>query len=444
MVKHHVLSYNSEKSNLIEVFGTVSLMEKHLIPRPTYLDRALMFRDTDLVKVVTGVRRCGKSSLLRLVREHIETDGNPSNSFASLNLENRENGVRTDQDLYEWCKAHMGEGRTYLFIDEIQRIKDWHDVVNSLRVGFDCDIYLTGSNAFLLSGELATYLSGRYVEIKMLPLSFREYVDFCGLKPSESNSLMLGHDDNPVLTDDLIFRYLRFGGMPAITSLSTTQVQHAAYLSSLFETVIVRDILDRELNATERAISNPDLLRLLCEYLADNVGNTMSVNGIANALSQTMKVTDKTVAAYIRALNDAYAFYPTKRYDLHGKAVLKTLPKQYIVDTGLRSYLLGYRASDLGHLLENAVYLELLHEGWSVHVGKLYQREVDFVCLRDGEVRYIQVADDMLGKETLERELAPLRSIPDNHTKLVVVRQGSYPSDIDGIRIKRAADFFLP
>lgn len=418
-------------------------MESHLIQRPTYLDRALMFRDTDLVKVVTGVRRCGKSSLLRLVREHIETSGNPNQSFASLNLENREANVRTDQDLYGWCKAHMGEGRTYLFIDEIQRIKGWHDVVNSLRVGFDCDIYLTGSNAFLLSGELATYLSGRYVEIKMLPLSFSEYVDFCGLEPSEGNSLLLGHSSDPMLTDDLIFRFLRFGGLPAIASLSTTQAQHAAYLSSLFETVIVRDILDRELNATERAISNPDLLRLLCEYLADNVGNTMSANGIANALSQTMKVTDKTVAAYVRALNDAYAFYPAKRYDLHGKAVLKTLPKQYIVDTGLRSYLLGYRASDLGRLFENAVYLELLHEGWSVHVGKHYQREVDFVCLRDGEVRYIQVADDMLGKETLERELASLRSIPDNHTKLVVVRQGNYPSDIDGIRIIRAADFFL-
>lgn len=418
-------------------------MSKQLIQRPTYLDRALMFRDTDLVKVVTGVRRCGKSSLLQLVRERIEDEGVSGRSFASLNLEDREMGVRTDGDLYEWCKAHMRGGRTYLFIDEIQRIEGWHDVVNSLRVGSDCDLYLTGSNAFLLSGELATYLSGRYVEVKVLPLSFREYADFCGLRPTEGNSLMLRDGGDPVLTDDLVSRFLRFGGMPAIASLSTTQAQHAAYLSSLYETVIVRDILDRERNATERAIGNPGLLRLLCEYLADNVGNTMSANGIAGALSQTVKVTDKTVAAYVRALNDAYAFYPAKRYDLHGKAVLRTLPKQYIVDTGLRSCLLGYRESDIGRVFENAVYLQLLHEGWSVHVGKLYQREVDFVCLREGEVLYVQAADDMLGEETLERELAPLRSIPDNHAKCVVVRQGSYPPDIDGIRIVRAADFFL-
>lgn len=418
-------------------------MKAKLIQRPTYLERALMFRDADLVKIVTGVRRCGKSSLLQLVREHIEGEGASDRSFASLNLEDRESRVRTDGDLYEWCKSHMGAGRTYLFLDEIQRVEGWHDVVNSLRVGFDCDIYLTGSNAFLLSGELATYLSGRYVEVRMLPLTFREYIAFCGLRPAEGNSIMLREGGDPVLTDDLVMRYLRFGGMPAIASLATTQAQHEAYLSSLYETVVVRDILDRERNAAERAIRNPDLLRLVCEFLADNVGNTMSANGMAGALSQTMKVTDKTVAAYVKALNDAYAFYPTKRYDLHGKAVLRTLPKQYIVDTGLRSYLMGYRGSDVGRVFENAVYLQLLHDGWSAHVGKLYQKEVDFVCLREGEVLYVQVTDSMADEATRERELAPLRSIADNHPKWVVVRQGSYPPDVDGIRIMRAADFFL-
>lgn len=418
-------------------------MAAKLIQRSTYLERALMFRDTDLVKVVTGVRRCGKSSLLQLVREHIEGEGVPGRNFASLNLEDRESGVRTDGDLYEWCKSRMGEGKTYLFLDEIQRIEGWHDVVNSLRVGFDCDIYLTGSNAFLLSGELATYLSGRYVEIKMLPLTFREYADFCGLRPAEGNSLMLRDGGDPVLTDDLVMRYLRFGGMPAIASLATTQMQHETYLSSLYETVIVRDILDRERNATERAIRNPDMLRLVCEYLADNVGNTMSANSIAGALSRTKKVTDKTVAAYVKALNDAYAFYPAKRYDLHGKAILRTLPKQYVVDLGLRSYLMGYRQSDIGRAFENAVYLQLIHDGWSVHIGKLYQKEVDFVCLREGEVLYVQVTDSMTDDATYERELAPLRSIADNHPKWVVVRQGSYPADIDGIRILCASNFFI-
>ena len=418
-------------------------MAKKLIQRPMYLERALMFRDTDLVKVVTGVRRCGKSSLLQLVRERLEDEGMPDRNFASLNLENRESGVHNDDELYEWCKSHMGKGKTYLFLDEIQRIEGWHDVVNSLRVGFDCDIYLTGSNAFLLSGELATYLSGRYVEVKMLPLTFREYADFCSLRPAEGNSIMLRDGGDPILTDDLVMRYLRFGGMPAIASLDTTQAQHEAYLSSLYETVIVRDILDRERNATERAIRNPDMLQLVCEFLADNVGNTMSANGMAGALSQTMKVSDKTVAAYVKALNDAYAFYSVKRYDLHGKELLHTLPKQYIVDTGLRSYLMGYRASDTGRVFENAVYLQLLHNGWSVHVGKLYQKEVDFVCLREGEVLYVQVADSMADEATQKRELAPLRSITDNHPKWIVVRQGSYPPDVDGIQIVRAADFFL-
>lgn len=418
-------------------------MAKKLIQRPMYLERALMFRDTDLVKVVTGVRRCGKSSLLQLVRERLEDEGMPDRNFASLNLEDRESGVHNDDELYEWCKSHMGKGKTYLFLDEIQRIEGWHDVVNSLRVGFDCDIYLTGSNAFLLSGELATYLSGRYVEVKMLPLTFREYADFCSLRPAEGNSIMLRDGGDPILTDDLVMRYLRFGGMPAIASLDTTQAQHEAYLSSLYETVIVRDILDRERNATERAIRNPDMLQLVCEFLADNVGNTMSANGMAGALSQTMKVSDKTVAAYVKALNDAYAFYSVKRYDLHGKELLHTLPKQYIVDTGLRSYLMGYRASDTGRVFENAVYLQLLHNGWSVHVGKLYQKEVDFVCLREGEVLYVQVADSMADEATQKRELAPLRSITDNHPKWIVVRQGSYPPDVDGIQIVRAADFFL-
>ena len=418
-------------------------MAKKLIQRPMYLERALMFRDTDLVKVVTGVRRCGKSSLLQLVRERLEDEGMPDRNFASLNLENRESGVHNDDELYEWCKSHMSKGKTYLFLDEIQRIEGWHDVVNSLRVGFDCDIYLTGSNAFLLSGELATYLSGRYVEVKMLPLTFREYADFCSLRPAEGNSIMLRDGGDPILTDDLVMRYLRFGGMPAIASLDTTQAQHEAYLSSLYETVIVRDILDRERNATERAIRNPDTLQLVCEFLADNVGNTMSANGMAGALSQTMKVSDKTVAAYVKALNDAYAFYSVKRYDLHGKELLHTLPKQYIVDTGLRSYLMGYRASDTGRVFENAVYLHLLHNGWSVHVGKLYQKEVDFVCLREGAVLYVQVADSMADEATQKRELAPLRSIADNHPKWIVVRQGSYPPDVDGIQIVRAADFFL-
>ena len=316
-------------------------------------------------------------------------------------------------------------------------------MVNSLRVGFDCDIYLTGSNAFLLSGELTTYLSGRYVEVKMLPLSFEEYADFCGLKKSESGSLFLRTQGDPVLVDDLMERYLTFGGMPALASLETTREQHAAYLSSLYETVVVRDVLDRERNASERMIRNPDLLRLICEFLANNVGNEMSAKRMADSLSQTIKTSDKTAAAYVRALNDAYVFYPARRYDLHGKALLKTLPKQYIVDLGLRSYLNGYRRTDSEYLFENAIYLNLLYRGWTVHMGKLYGKEVDFVCSKEGRVLYVQATDDMTSPQTADRELSPLRSIRDNYEKVVVVRQGRYPADIDGVKVKGVSEFFF-
>lgn len=413
-----------------------------LIDRPRQLERALMFRDTDLVKVVTGVRRCGKSSLLQLVRRHLEAEGVADRTFVSANLESMELGIRTKEDLHEWCASHMGPGRTYLFIDEMQRIPGWHEAINSLRVSYDCDIYLTGSNAFMLSGELATYLSGRYVEVHLLPLSFGEYAAFCGLAPNARGTAFLG-DGDPMPADDLLDVYLRFGGFPAIASRDLTQERHEAYLSSVFETVIVRDILNREANLTERSIRNPDLLRLLCSYLADNVGNPVSSSGIAGALSQTMRVSDKTVTSYITALNDAYAFYPARRYDLRGKAVLRTLPKQYLVDTGLRSFLMGYRNYDAGRVLENAVYLELVRRGGVVYVGKLYGREVDFACVRDGRISYVQVTNDMRDEETMRRELAPLRAIRDNHEKTVVVREGSYPEDVDGIRIVNAARFLL-
>lgn len=418
-------------------------MEDRLVDRPEYVGRALMFRDRRLVKVVTGLRRCGKSSLLELVRRRIETEGAPGRSFVTANLEDRETGVRTADDLYEYCRARMGEGTTYLFLDEVQRVPGWHDAVNSLRVGFDCDIYLTGSNAFLLSGDLATYLSGRYVEVRMLPLIFAEYVRFCGLRPNVDGGILLREGGDPVLADDLLARYLRYGGLPALAGLGTTQGQHAAYLSSLYESVILRDILDRERNRGARSIRDPDLLRLICGYLADNVGRPVSANGIAKALRQPSGANDKTVASYIRALNDAYVFYPASRYDLHGKAMLRTLPKQYIVDLGLRSYLAGYRPGDYGSLLENAVYLQLLHEGYAVSVGKLYQKEVDFVCERDGRRLYVQVTDDMSSPGTIDRELSPLLSIRDGFEKMVVVRQGSYPGDVDGVRIVSARRFFL-
>lgn len=416
-----------------------------LVNRQRYLDEALLFRDTDLIKVVTGVRRCGKSSLLGLVRQAIESEQVAGRTFVELNLESKNNPVSSEDELYAFFRDRLApEGRTYIFIDEPQRIDGWQNAVNAMRVDFDCDIYLTGSNAYLLSSELSTYLSGRYVEIKMLPLAFSEYCDFCHVAFASGSSGTLGPDGQVVLFDDLFGRYLLYGGMPAIASSNTTQVMHSAYISGVYDAIALRDILNRERPFNQSKVTDPALLQKVAAFLSDNIGNTASANSIANALASAgSKTTNKTVGSYIKALDDAYLFYEAQRYDLHGKEILRTNSKQYIVDLGFRSYLGGYRMSDIGRVFENAVYLQLLFEGWRVHVGKLYTKEVDFVAVKDGRVLYIQVADEIMSEGTRERELAPLRSIRDSYEKMVVVRQGSYDADINGIKIVRARDFFI-
>ena len=415
-----------------------------LINREVYLDRALMFRDTDLIKVVTGVRRCGKSALLELVRDRFVSEGIDERALISLNLESKTCPVATEDDLYAFFKERLfSDGRTYIFLDEPQRIEGWQNAVNAMRVDFECDIYLTGSNAYLLSSELSTYLSGRYIEIKMLPLSLSEYLDFCSLSFADS-AAAVGPDGSIVLFDDVLERYLRYGGMPAIASLDTTQEAHSTYLSSLYDAVVSRDIINRERERGRSKVTDVALLDKISAFLGDNVGNKFSMKGIADTLTSAgSKTTNKTVESYVGALNEAYLFYKADRYDLHGKEILRTNPKQYIVDLGLRSYLGGYRVSDIGRLFENSVYLQLLYRGWRVHVGKLYEKEVDFVATKDGRTVYIQATDELFSEGTRERELAPLRSLRDAYEKAVVVRQGRYEADVDGIAIVPARDFFL-
>ena len=420
------------------------MTDGRLISRDAYLNRALMFRDTDLIKVVTGVRRCGKSSLLELIRKRFASEGIDGRALVSLNLESKACPVATENDLYAYFRDRLfAGGRTYIFLDEPQRVIGWQNAVNAMRVDFDCDIYLTGSNAYLLSSELSTYLSGRYVEVNMLPLSVSEYLDFCGLAFGES-SAAVGPDGNVVLFDDVLEHYLRFGGMPAIASLATMQQGHSAYLSSLYDAVASRDIVNRERERGRSKVTDDVLLGKIAAFLGDNVGNKLSMKSIADTLTSAgSKTTNKTVESYVTALNEAYLFYKADRYDLHGKEILRTNPKQYVVDLGLRSYLGGYRSTDMGRLFENAVYLQLLYKGWSVHVGKLYEKEVDFVGIKDGRTVYFQVTEEMFSEATRGRELAPLRSIRDSYEKAVVVRQGRYEADIDGIAIVSAKDFFL-
>ncbi|WP_320764272.1 ATP-binding protein [Actinotignum urinale] len=422
-----------------------------LIPRNHYMRQALLFRDTDLVKVVTGLRRCGKSSLLALVRQHIEKNPAPHTgtpSFISINLENQTLNIRNANDLHDYISHHVSHsGRTYIFLDEIQKIEGWHDVINSIRVAFNCDIYVTGSNAFLLSSDISTYLSGRYVEIHVRPLAFSEYLDFLGLRRAGnglSGDILLDSRDTPVLLQDIFAQFMRYGGMPAIARNDITQEIHRLYFDSLYETVVIRDIVNRERHATKHLPAQPQMLRKLCAYLADNIGNQTSLNKIANVLaSHGEKISQNTVRGYAQALCDAYIFYPVERYDIRGKKILATLPKYYMSDVGFRSFMSGYRESDSGRVLENIVYGQLCFEGWSVHVGKNYGTEVDFIAVKDGKIRYVQVADQLFDTTTMERELKSLNSIRDNHEKMIVVRQGAYPADIDGIRIVGVGEFFV-
>ncbi|NTU88567.1 MAG: ATP-binding protein [Actinobacteria bacterium] len=419
-----------------------------LVPRPHYLEMALRFRDTDLIKVVTGVRRCGKSSLLALVGEGLRAEGVEEQQIVSLNLESKSVEVSNEEELYEYFKTRLHPNKkTYIFIDEVQKAKGWENAVNAMRVDFDCDLYVTGSNAYLLSSNLATYISGRYVEIKMLPLVFSEYLSFCNIAASDDalqSDIATGADGKVYTIDALLGRYMQFGGMPKLASLDITQSDHEVYMRSLYDSVVERDVIAREGDTSRKALGSPALLRKICEYLADNAGNITSSNNIANVLTDSgEKTTDKTVSNYVSALVDAYLYYPVVRFDIKGKDLLRTKPKYYSVDTGIRNYLLGYRQLDTGRIFENIVFLQLLFEGYSIHVGKLYSKEVDFIALRDGRTIYIQVVDELFSETTRERELASLRSIRDAYEKWVIVRQGSYSADIEGIRIIPAKDFLL-
>lgn len=421
------------------------MFQRKLMTRQKYLDEALLFRDTDLIKVVTGVRRCGKSCLLDLVREKIAFEEGSRCEYVTLNLESKAVSVNTENELYSYVRDRLAEeGRTYIFLDEPQRIEGWQNAVNAMRVDFNCDIYLTGSNAFLLSSELSTYLSGRYVEISMLPLVFAEYCDFCNVNFESDSDIAISPDGTPVLFSDLFNRYIRFGGMPALASLDIDQQQHSLYLSGVYKAIATRDILNRPRPLGQSKITDPILLEKITNFLADNIGNPLSANRIANTLTSSgSKTTNKTVESYVKALNDAYLFYRTHRFDIHGKDLLKSSPKEYIVDLGFRSYLSGYRMSDIGRVFENAVYLQLRYDGWQVHVGKLYDKEIDFIAIKDGRTLYLQVADELFSEDTRAREIAPLISLKDAHRKAIVVRQGDYESDINGILIVSARQFFL-
>ena len=410
--------------------------KRELKSRELYLNKLVAFQDTEPVKVVTGIRRCGKSSLLKLMVEHLKNNGIDENQIIEMNFESGDYKNMTSDEVYSFVKSKSGGKRMYLFFDEIQRVDKWEDAINAFRVDLDCDIYVTGSNAYLLSSEYSTYLSGRCVEIKMLPLSFKEFIHFNDLQLKIVKSA-LGGEKKVIVDDDgtqyslneVFDAYLRFGGMPGIADVGLEQDRAFTLLDGIYSTVVIRDILEREKRRGQRQITDSILLRKIILFLCDNIGSSVSATSIGNTLvnegllengKRKGKPSGHTIQAYIETLLESYFFYDIKRFDIKGKEYLKTLGKYYIVDVGLRNYLLGLRERDRGHIIENIVYLELLRRGYDVAIGKLDNREIDFIASDTTDKLYVQVTESMMVESVRTRELAPLQKVSDNYEKIVL------------------------
>lgn len=428
--------------------------------RDLYLNKIIAFQDTEPVKVVTGIRRCGKSSLLKLMIARLKENGISDEQIVEMNFESHAFNKMDSDEFYEYVRQRIiPDRRMYLFFDEVQRVPKWEDTVNSFRVDFNCDIYITGSNAYLLSSEYSTYLSGRCVEIKMLPLSFSEFLYFHDFEVRETRSALGGmrkqvFDKNGERYEirDIFDAYMRFGGMPGIADIGLDQEKALVLLEGIYSTVIVRDILERENLRGQKRITDPVLLRKIVMFLADNIGSSISVSSIGNILVNEGLLEDgkrkgipsaHTVQAYVNALSESYFFYDIKRFDIKGKDFLRTLGKYYIVDIGLRNYLLGFRNRDSGHALENVIYFELLRRGYDVSIGKVDNMEVDFIAVKADDKFYIQVTESMADESARKRELAPLRKINDNYEKIILSLNTGMDSSYDGIKSLNVIDWLL-
>lgn len=404
-----------------------------LINRPEYLNQLIQNKDVDLVKIVTGIRRCGKSSLLDLFHQHLLNHGVADSNIIHMNLESlRYRDLKDYLVFYDYVSERIAKSeKTYLIFDELQVIEHWEKAIESFRLDFDVDIYITGSNAYLLSTEFSTLLSGRYVEIRMLPLSFKEFLDFYEFAPDIS-------------IEEKFQKYLQFGGMPILREYRFNEARSIQALEGIYSTVILRNILQRNTQ------SNQGLLHKLMLFLCSNIGSITSPSSIGNVLSNEgniegkgKKIASQTVEKYISMLRSAFIFYSVERYDVKGKQLLKTLGKNYIIDLGFRNMLLGYRDADRGHIIENIVFLELIRRDYHVYIGKFKETEIDFVAEKPNDKLYIQVTESMLSPETRERELRPLQMIPDNYEKIVLSMDRNYITSYDGIKSLNLIDWLL-
>ncbi len=404
-----------------------------MVERKEYLEQLWSWKDEQLIKVVTGIRRCGKSTLLEQYQEKLKLADVDKEQIISINFEDLDNELLLDYKvLYQYIKERLCPDKmTYIFLDEIQNVPLFEKVVDSLYVKDNTDVYITGSNAYMLSSDLATLLSGRYVEISMLPLSFREYVIVTGMQREAAFT-----------------EYMKTGGIPYVAVMNRTDEKVEQYLEGIYNTVIVKDIEERQARRKQdggkRKITDITLLKTIARYLASVVGSPVSMKSITDYLiSSGRKVSPNTVNDYVNALTESFVFYPVERFDIVGKQLLKVNKKMYIVDLGLRTHILPRKHYDLGFSIENIVYFELLRRGYRVNIGKYGSAEVDFVAQKQGGLTYYQITADMTAEETFERELRPLRGIQDNYEKIILTLDRFTLGNYDGIKVLNVVDWLL-
>lgn len=395
------------------------------IERTTYLNQLKDLRDKQIIKVITGVRRCGKSTLMEIYQDYLRNNGVQENQIIVINFEDFDNfELRDSQKLYQYVKDRiLDDNMTYVFFDEIQLVDRFPDVVNSLFLKKNVDLYLTGSNAYMLSSEIATLLSGRYVEIPLLPLSFKEYISFDG----DTSNLQRKYSE-----------YIEFSSFPYILDLEKNIKIIDDYLHGIYSTIVLKDII------TRKKINDVMLLESVIKFVFDNIGNVLSSKKIADTLTSSGRKTDvKTIEKYINAMLESFVIYQANRYNIKGKQFLKTMEKYYVVDLGLRAMLLGRRSYDVGHILENIVYLELLRRGKEVYIGKVDDLEVDFVTIDRDTIAYYQVAATVRDENTLKRELLSLQKIKDQYPKVLLTLDEDPDADYNGIKRVNVLNWLL-
>lgn len=398
-----------------------------MIIRDTYLKRMIDAKDTELIKVITGVRRSGKSTLLLMFKEYLIKNDISTDNIIYINFESAiYDDIKDYKDLYKFVASKIKQGKMYLLLDEVQNVTAWEKAVNSFKVDFDIDIYITGSNAYLLSSELSTLLSGRYIEIKIYPLSFKEYLIFNN------------YDKNNL--EEKFNEYLKYGGLPAITLIKDNSDLVLSYLDDIYNTIIKKDIIDRN------NIKDTALLENIIRYLSNNIGSPISTTKISNYLNSnkiTSNSNHQTVDNYLNMLEKSFIVYKAERTDIKSKALLKTLGKYYICDTGIRNIILGFRNINEGHLLENVVYLELLRRGYRVNIGKSGFYEVDFVAENPNVIKYYQVTQTLSDDKVKQREIRSLENISDNYEKIILTMDKTINNDFNGIKVINIIDWLL-